>query len=71
MLVELLCLLVFTIRLGHYAKVIPRDKFWKDPKNICIIVILLVGAAHLHKLNLVNDDDVTVSTFNTIYSEKP
>uniref|UniRef100_A0A3Q1JC98 Ion transport domain-containing protein n=1 Tax=Anabas testudineus TaxID=64144 RepID=A0A3Q1JC98_ANATE len=42
MLVELLCLLVFTIRLGHYAKVIPRDKFWKDPKNICIIVILLL-----------------------------
>lgn len=43
MLVELLCLLVFTLRLVHYAKVIPRDKFWKDPKNICIIVILMVG----------------------------
>ncbi|XP_031153004.1 two pore segment channel 3 [Sander lucioperca] len=42
MLVELLCLLVFTLRLGHYAQVIPRDKFWKDPKNICIIVILLL-----------------------------
>uniref|UniRef100_A0AAQ5Y289 Ion transport domain-containing protein n=1 Tax=Amphiprion ocellaris TaxID=80972 RepID=A0AAQ5Y289_AMPOC len=42
MLVELLCLLVFTLRLIHYAKVIPRDKFWKDPKNICIIVILLL-----------------------------
>ncbi|XP_044045272.1 two pore segment channel 3 isoform X2 [Siniperca chuatsi] len=42
MLVELLCLLVFTIRLVHYAKVIPRDKFWKDPKNICIIVILML-----------------------------
>ncbi|KAM6939987.1 two pore segment channel 3 [Xenentodon cancila] len=40
MLVELLCLLVFTVRLVHYAKVIPRDKFWKDPKNICIIIIL-------------------------------
>ncbi|KAM9856536.1 two pore segment channel 3 [Aulostomus maculatus] len=40
MLVELLCMLVFTIRLVHYAKVIPRDKFWKDPKNICIICIL-------------------------------
>uniref|UniRef100_A0A3Q2E933 Two pore segment channel 3 n=1 Tax=Cyprinodon variegatus TaxID=28743 RepID=A0A3Q2E933_CYPVA len=44
MLVELLCLLVFTVRLVHYAKVIPRDKFWKDPKNICIIAVLLVGA---------------------------
>ncbi|KAM4750605.1 two pore segment channel 3 [Anableps anableps] len=42
MLVELLCLLVFTIRLVHYAKVIPRDKFWKDPKNICIIAVLLL-----------------------------
>lgn len=42
MLVELLCLLVFTIRLVHYAKVIPRDKFWKDPKNLCIIVILML-----------------------------
>lgn len=43
MLVELLCLLIFTVRLVHYAKVIPRDKFWKDPKNICIIVIITVG----------------------------
>lgn len=42
MLVELLCLLVFTLRLIHYAKVIPRDKFWKDPKNICIIVIIML-----------------------------
>lgn len=42
MLVELLCLLVFAVRLVHYAKVIPRDKFWKDPKNICIIVILML-----------------------------
>ncbi|XP_072239621.1 two pore segment channel 3 [Leuresthes tenuis] len=42
MLVELLCLLLFTFRLVHYAKVIPRDKFWKDPKNICIIVILML-----------------------------
>ncbi|KAF7659186.1 hypothetical protein LDENG_00001630 [Lucifuga dentata] len=42
MVVELLCLLVFTTRLVHYAKVIPQDKFWKDPKNICIITILLL-----------------------------
>ncbi|XP_034083246.1 two pore segment channel 3 isoform X1 [Gymnodraco acuticeps] len=42
MLVELLCLLVFTIRIVHYAKVIPREKFWKDPKNICIIVIIVL-----------------------------
>ncbi|KAM3865216.1 two pore segment channel 3 [Diretmus argenteus] len=42
MLMELLCLLVFTLRLVHYAKVIPRDKFWKDPKDICIIITLLL-----------------------------
>ena len=42
MLVELVCLSVFSGRLVHYAKVIPRDKFWRDPKNICILVILLV-----------------------------
>ncbi|XP_017290488.1 two pore segment channel 3 isoform X3 [Kryptolebias marmoratus] len=42
MLLELLCVFVFTFRIVHYAKVIPRDKFWKDPKNICIIVILLL-----------------------------
>uniref|UniRef100_A0A665U7R0 Two pore calcium channel protein 1-like n=1 Tax=Echeneis naucrates TaxID=173247 RepID=A0A665U7R0_ECHNA len=42
MMVELLCLLAFSFRLVHYAKVIPPDKFWKDPKNICIIVILML-----------------------------
>lgn len=47
MLVELLCLLVFSLRLVHYARVIPRDKFWKDPKNICIIAIVTVGGAYL------------------------
>lgn len=47
MLVELLCLLVFSLRLAHYATVIPRDKFWKDPKNICIIAIIMVGGACL------------------------
>ncbi|XP_077574368.1 two pore segment channel 3 isoform X2 [Stigmatopora nigra] len=40
MLAELLCLHVFALRLLHYAKVIPPDKFWKDPKNICIIGVL-------------------------------
>ncbi|XP_059186453.1 two pore segment channel 3 [Centropristis striata] len=43
MLVELFCLLIFIVRLAHYARVIPRDKFWKDPKNICIIVIILLS----------------------------
>uniref|UniRef100_H2MDU1 Ion transport domain-containing protein n=1 Tax=Oryzias latipes TaxID=8090 RepID=H2MDU1_ORYLA len=42
MLVELFCLLAFTLRMGHYAKVIPRDKFWKDPKNLCVIATLVL-----------------------------
>ncbi|XP_068177593.1 two pore segment channel 3 isoform X2 [Antennarius striatus] len=42
LLVELVCLLVFSGRLVHYARVIPRDKFWRDPKNICIIIILML-----------------------------
>lgn len=40
MAVELLCVLAFTLRLFHYGRVIPRDKFWKDPKNICIIAVI-------------------------------
>lgn len=47
MLVELLCLLVFSLRLVHYARVIPRDKFWRDPKNICIMAVITVGGACL------------------------
>ncbi|XP_062392597.1 two pore segment channel 3 [Sardina pilchardus] len=39
-IVELICLMAFTARLVHYAKVIPREKFWLDPKNIFIIVII-------------------------------
>ncbi|XP_028676358.2 two pore segment channel 3 [Erpetoichthys calabaricus] len=41
-LAEFVCLLVFTGRLVHYAKVIPPWKFWKDAKNICIMVIILL-----------------------------
>uniref|UniRef100_H3BCK6 Two pore segment channel 3 n=1 Tax=Latimeria chalumnae TaxID=7897 RepID=H3BCK6_LATCH len=40
--VELVCLLIFTIRLVHFAKVTPRNKFWKDMKNICVILTLLL-----------------------------
>uniref|UniRef100_A0A4W5PYS3 Two pore segment channel 3 n=1 Tax=Hucho hucho TaxID=62062 RepID=A0A4W5PYS3_9TELE len=41
--IELVCLAAFTARLVHYAKVIPRERFWKDPKNICIFVIILLS----------------------------
>ncbi|XP_030627734.1 two pore segment channel 3 [Chanos chanos] len=45
--VELICLVAFTVRLIHYAKVIPRQNFWKDPKNICIIVIVVLSLIDL------------------------
>uniref|UniRef100_A0A672T8I1 Two pore segment channel 3 n=1 Tax=Sinocyclocheilus grahami TaxID=75366 RepID=A0A672T8I1_SINGR len=41
--IEIICLSAFTVRMVHYAKVIPRDEFWKDPKNICIIVIVTLS----------------------------
>uniref|UniRef100_A0A673Z2T9 Two pore segment channel 3 n=1 Tax=Salmo trutta TaxID=8032 RepID=A0A673Z2T9_SALTR len=41
--IELVCLAAFTARLVHYAKVIPRERFWKDPKNICIFGIILLS----------------------------
>lgn len=40
--IELLCLTVFTVRLVHFAKVIPQRIFIRDPKNICFIVIVML-----------------------------
>uniref|UniRef100_A0A8B9K811 Two pore calcium channel protein 1-like n=1 Tax=Astyanax mexicanus TaxID=7994 RepID=A0A8B9K811_ASTMX len=37
---ELVCLLAITLRVIHYSKVIPRRIFFRDPKNLCIIVII-------------------------------
>lgn len=42
-LVEVLCLLVFFGRLMHFAKITRRNVFWKDTKNICIMVAILVS----------------------------
>uniref|UniRef100_A0A670KKL8 Ion transport domain-containing protein n=1 Tax=Podarcis muralis TaxID=64176 RepID=A0A670KKL8_PODMU len=41
-LTEVLCLLVFFGRLFHFAQVTPRDVFWKDTKNICIMITILM-----------------------------
>uniref|UniRef100_A0A8C8RNU5 Ion transport domain-containing protein n=1 Tax=Pelusios castaneus TaxID=367368 RepID=A0A8C8RNU5_9SAUR len=41
-LVEVLCLLVFFGRLVHFAKVTPRNVFWKDTKNICLMIVILM-----------------------------
>uniref|UniRef100_A0A8C1WQF2 Two pore segment channel 3 n=1 Tax=Cyprinus carpio TaxID=7962 RepID=A0A8C1WQF2_CYPCA len=40
---EIICLSAFTVRMIHYAKIILKDKFWKDPKNICIIVVVTLS----------------------------
>ncbi|KAJ8392380.1 hypothetical protein AAFF_G00075050 [Aldrovandia affinis] len=42
LIAELICLLAFTGRLVHYARVIPRQRFWNDAKNICIIVVIML-----------------------------
>ncbi|KAM6083324.1 two pore channel protein 2-like [Chlamydotis macqueenii] len=46
-LVEVVCLLVFFGRLTHFAKVTPRNVFWKDTKNICIMVAILLSLSDL------------------------
>ncbi|XP_019371642.1 PREDICTED: two pore calcium channel protein 2-like isoform X1 [Gavialis gangeticus] len=46
-LVEVLCLLVFFSRLLHFAKVTPRNIFWKDAKNICLMLAILVTLTDL------------------------
>ncbi|XP_065595546.1 uncharacterized protein LOC136050543 [Cyrtonyx montezumae] len=46
-LVEVLCLLVFFGRLMHFAKITCRNVFWKDTKNICIMVAILLSLTDL------------------------
>uniref|UniRef100_A0A8C5XIC5 Ion transport domain-containing protein n=1 Tax=Microcebus murinus TaxID=30608 RepID=A0A8C5XIC5_MICMU len=40
---EVLCLTAFFGRLVHFAKIIPQMVFWKDTKNICIMVTIVVS----------------------------
>lgn len=39
---EVLCLTVFFGRLVHFAKVTPQMVFWKDTKNICLMVTIVL-----------------------------
>ncbi|XP_045302873.1 two pore calcium channel protein 1-like isoform X1 [Leopardus geoffroyi] len=41
-LAEVLCLTAFFGRLIHFAKVTPQMVFWKDTKNICIMVTIVL-----------------------------
>uniref|UniRef100_UPI00358EE697 two pore channel protein 2-like n=1 Tax=Myxine glutinosa TaxID=7769 RepID=UPI00358EE697 len=44
MLVELLCLVAFTGRLVHLGMFTERRVFWRDGKNICVVVAVIVTA---------------------------
>ncbi|KAM4770911.1 uncharacterized protein WCC33_002687 [Rhinophrynus dorsalis] len=46
-LVEVLCLVAFFIRLVHFSKVTPRNVFWKDTKNICVMVTIMLNLIDL------------------------
>uniref|UniRef100_A0A8C6FNY4 Ion transport domain-containing protein n=1 Tax=Moschus moschiferus TaxID=68415 RepID=A0A8C6FNY4_MOSMO len=39
---EVLCLTAFFGRLVHFAKVTPQNVFWKDTKNICVVVTIVL-----------------------------
>ncbi|XP_072912060.1 two pore segment channel 3 isoform X1 [Hemitrygon akajei] len=45
--VEFICLLMFSIRLWHFSKVTPTKVFWKDAKNICVIVGILLTSVDM------------------------
>ncbi|XP_075452477.1 two pore channel protein 2-like [Ascaphus truei] len=45
--VEVLCLMAFFGRLVHFSKVTPRSVFWKDTKNICVMVTILLNLLDL------------------------
>ncbi|XP_072265563.1 two pore channel protein 2-like [Pyxicephalus adspersus] len=46
-IVEVFCLLAFFARLVHFSKVTPRNVFWKDTKNICVMVTILLNLIDL------------------------
>uniref|UniRef100_A0A4W3J5U4 Two pore segment channel 3 n=1 Tax=Callorhinchus milii TaxID=7868 RepID=A0A4W3J5U4_CALMI len=39
---ELVCLLTFVGRLAHFSKIIPTKVFWRDAKNICLIITIML-----------------------------
>lgn len=46
-IVEVFCLLAFFSRLVHFSKVTPRSVFWKDTKNICVMVTIFLNLIDL------------------------
>ncbi|KAM8945491.1 two pore channel protein 2-like [Pelodytes ibericus] len=45
--VEVLCLVAFFGRLIHFSMVTPRNVFWKDTKNICVMVTIVLNLIDL------------------------
>ncbi|KAJ1153083.1 hypothetical protein NDU88_005850 [Pleurodeles waltl] len=60
-LVEVLCLLAFFGRLVHFAKVTPQNIFWKDTKNICVMVTIT-----LNLIDLIIYGALTVAGVNSV-----
>lgn len=60
-LVEVLCLLAFFGRLVHFAKVTPQNIFWKDTKNICVMVTIT-----LNLIDLIIYGALTVAEVNSV-----
>ncbi|XP_075059845.1 two pore channel protein 2-like isoform X2 [Mixophyes fleayi] len=46
-IVEVFCLIAFFGRLVHFGKVTPSNVFWKDTKNICVMVTILLNLIDL------------------------
>uniref|UniRef100_A0A8C5QY08 Ion transport domain-containing protein n=1 Tax=Leptobrachium leishanense TaxID=445787 RepID=A0A8C5QY08_9ANUR len=44
-IVEVVCLVAFFSRLVHFCRVTPRHLFWKDTKNICVMVTIMIRRA--------------------------
>nr|XP_006116320.1 two pore calcium channel protein 1-like [Pelodiscus sinensis] len=76
-LAEVLCLLVFFGRLVHFAKVTPRNVFWKDTKNICIVIailgtlidLIIYGALKISNINSVRWSRVLRPVFLINFAE--
>uniref|UniRef100_A0ABM5FHA5 Two pore channel protein 2-like n=1 Tax=Pogona vitticeps TaxID=103695 RepID=A0ABM5FHA5_9SAUR len=65
-LAEIVCLLVFFGRLFHFAQVTPRIVFWKDTKNICLIITILATL-----VDLIIHGALTVSSIPGIRWSRP
>lgn len=57
--VEALCIVVFIVRLGHLRRITVPDVFWRDRKNIALVIVLGV------RVRLVSGYGLTAVTAQT------